>query len=142
MKNYLSRTGSGNGLGFGFWDDPFEDFFKPMFTFERKNHMRTDVKEVENGYEVSVDMPGFEKSEIQVNLSNGYLTVKADKNDKQADESKYLRRERSYSCSRSFYVGESVTEKDIKAKYEQGILTLNIPKEQEKQIPHGNVEIE
>lgn len=94
--------------------------------------MRTDVRETENSYELDVDLPGFKKEEIQVELEDGYLTISASKGmEKKEDEknSKYIRQERySGSCSRSFYVGDNVTEQDIAAKFEDGILKLSIPK--------------
>ena len=140
MKNYLSRKNE-EGLGFNFWEDPFESFFKPMFYGQKKGNMKTDVKETEKGYELAVEVPGFDKKDISVTLKNGYLTVEAKREEKQEDEKNYVRRERSYSCSRSYYVGE-VDEKEIKAKYENGVLTVNIPKEQPKQIETHTISID
>ena len=101
--------------------------------------MKTDVKETEKGYEVAVDLPGFKKDEIQLELNDGYLTISAEKGlDKEEKDKKdkYIRRERyAGSMSRTFYVGESVTENDIHAKYENGILTLDVPKEEAKKVP-------
>ena len=91
------------------------------------------------GYEVAVDLPGFKKDEIQLELNDGYLTISAEKGlDKEEKDKKdkYIRRERyAGSMSRTFYVGESVTENDIHAKYENGILTLDVPKEEAKKVP-------
>ncbi len=96
--------------------------------------MSTDVKENENGYEVEMELPGFAREDIQADLKEGYLTIHASRNtaDEQKDEKgKYLRKERySGSCSRSFYVGEAVTQEDIKAKFADGILTVFIPKKE------------
>jgi HSP20 family molecular chaperone IbpA len=94
--------------------------------------MATDIKENENGYQLSVDMPGFNKQDISLNLKDGYLTIEAKKEEK--EDEKYLHQERYCSCSRSYYVGENITEEDVKAKYLNGTLNLNIPKKQ-KQIP-------
>ena len=118
------------------FDFPFEkEFFgkkNPLYGKHAKNLMRTDVRETENSYELDVDLPGFKKEEIQVELEDGYLTISASKGmEKKEDEknSKYIRQERySGSCSRSFYVGDNVTEQDIAAKFEDGILKLSIPK--------------
>ena len=94
--------------------------------------MKTDVRETDSGYEVDIDLPGFKKDEIDVQLDNGYLSISAakglDKEEKDK-EGKYIRKERyAGSMSRSFYVGKDITEKDIHGKYENGILMLDIPK--------------
>ena len=115
---------------------PFENEFfgkkNPLYGKHAKNLMRTDVRETENSYELDVDLPGFKKEEIQVALEEGYLTISAAKGvEKKEDDKKgkYIRQERYRgSCSRSFYVGENVTEQDIAAKFEDGILKLSIPK--------------
>ena len=100
--------------------------------------MKTDVKETDNGYELDIDLPGFKKDEITAHLEDGYLTVSAAKGvdkDEKDKEGRYIRRERySGSMTRSFYVGNAVTEQDIKAKYEDGILSLNIPKKDQKAV--------
>ncbi|MCQ2387042.1 MAG: Hsp20/alpha crystallin family protein [Clostridia bacterium] len=140
MKNYLSRRNDENRW-LNFWSDPFEDFFKPMIYGERQKAMSTDINETEKEYELAVDLPGFDKSEINVSLRDGYLTIEANKSEKQENKN-YLRRERSYSCSRSFYVGEDIEKSDIKAKYDKGILSLTIPKKEQKKIQSGNIEIE
>ena len=142
MKNYLSRNSSNNSLGFGFFDDIFDNFFKPTFYSNSCSQMRTDIKEKDNSYELSVDMPGYEKSDICVNLKGGYLTIEAKREEKENDENNFVRRERNVSCSRSYYVGDAVTEKDIKAKYNNGTLILDIPKQKEKEISSGIIEIE
>lgn len=115
------------------------DVDKELYGKHAKNMMKTDVKETEKGYEVAVDLPGFKKDEIQLELNDGYLTISAEKGlDKEEKDKKdkYIRRERyAGSMSRTFYVGESVTENDIHAKYENGILTLDVPKEEAKKVP-------
>ena len=98
--------------------------------------MKTDVKETDNSYEVDIDLPGFKKDEIEAKLENGYLTISAakglDKEEKDEKDGKYIRKERySGSCSRSFYVGDAVTQDDVKAKFENGVLTLEVPKKEE-----------
>ncbi|MBP5466558.1 MAG: Hsp20/alpha crystallin family protein [Clostridia bacterium] len=107
----------------------------------RDSGMRTDIKETENGYELSVDMPGYDKKDISVELSHGYLTISAKREEKEENK-KYLRRERSYSCSRSYYVGENIKREHVKAKYEGGTLHLAFPKEEKKEIPDKRIEIE
>lgn len=133
----------GENLFDDYWMDfPFErEFFgrrNPLYGKNEKNLMKTDVKEVENGYEVAMDLPGFKKEDISAKLENGYLTITAFKGldkDEKNEEGKYIRRERySGSCSRSFYVGDGVTEEDIKARFEDGILKLDIPKKDAEKI--------
>lgn len=101
--------------------------------------MKTDVHEDDNGYEVDIDLPGFKKDEIQLSLENGYLSVGASKardNDKKNRKGKIIRQERYMgSMQRSFYVGDAVKEEDIKAKFEDGVLKLDIPKKEEAKVP-------
>jgi HSP20 family molecular chaperone IbpA len=100
--------------------------------------MRTDVKEMEKGFEVSVSLPGVKKEDITAELKDGYLTITAStgtSKDEKDEDGKYIRRERFFgSAKRTFYVGEDVTEEDIKAKYEDGILTLDIPKKEAQPV--------
>lgn len=102
----------------------------------KNNVMRTDVKENDKSFEISMNLPGFRKDDVQAELKDGYLTIKASKNtsnDEKDDNGRYIRRERyTGSCSRSFYVGENMTQEDIKAKFEDGVLKLEIPKKEEK----------
>lgn len=94
--------------------------------------MRTDVKEDEKGYEVHIDLPGFKKEDVTASLKDGYLTVEASRNHESEEGKKFLRRERYVGqVSRSFYVGDLLTEEDIKAKFENGVLMLTIPKKEE-----------
>ena len=121
---------------------PFESEFygkrNPLYGKREKNLMRTDVKETDGTYEVAIDLPGFKKEDISAKLEDGYLTVSATKSlDKDENDQKgtYIRRERYVgSCSRSFYVGEAVTQDEIHAKFEDGILKLSVPKKEKKQI--------
>ena len=132
----------GENLFDDFMDDAFErNFFggrNPLYGKHSKNLMKTDVKETETGYELDIDLPGFKKDEISAHLEDGYLTVSAAKGvdkDEKDNEGRYIRRERySGSMTRSFYVGNVVTEEDIKAKYEDGILSLSIPKKDPKAV--------
>ena len=116
----------------------FPEVDKALYGKHAGNVMKTDVKETEAGYEVDIDLPGFKKDEINAKLDNGYLTISAAKGldkDEQDKNGKYIRRERyAGSMSRSFYVGEGVTEEDIKAKYEDGILRLVVPKKDAKAV--------
>ena len=101
--------------------------------------MKTDLKEHEDGYELSVDLPGFKKEQIELQLRNGYLTITASKGLEEEGKDKkgrIVHQERySGSMSRSFYVGEHVTEEDVKATFEDGVLTLDFPKEEPKKLP-------
>lgn len=112
--------------------DLFDNFLKDddFFVKKQSNLMKTDVKEKKDKYEIKVDMPGFEKENINLSLNNGYLEISAkmDKEDNEEEE-KYVRRERFYGeCSRSFYVGDEVTEEDINAEFKNGLLKIDIPK--------------
>ena len=102
-----------------------------------RNLMKTDVREMDNSYELDVDLPGFKKDEITVDLKNGYLTIGASKGlDKENQDGKYIRRERyTGMCSRSFYVGTAVRPEEIGAKFEDGILKLSVPKAVKKELP-------
>lgn len=116
-----------------FGKDMFDDFFGYPYVGHRTDSlMKTDVKETDAGYEVTMDMPGVNKEDVKAELKDGYLTVSAETsntNDEKDGNGRYIRRERYYgSCSRSFYVGDSVKEEDIKARFENGTLKLAIPK--------------
>ena len=103
-----------------------------------KDMMKTDIREHDAGYEVDIDLPGFKKDEISIELENGYLTVSAAKGldkDEEDKKGKYIRKERyAGAMQRSFYVGENLTQEDIKAKYENGILRLSVPKKEAKPV--------
>ena len=111
---------------------------KALYGKHANNVMKTDVKETDTGYEVDIDLPGFKKDEINAQLDNGYLTISAAKGldkDEKDKKGKYIRKERyAGAMSRSFYVGEGVTQEDIKAKYEDGILRLSVPKKEAKAV--------
>ena len=124
-------------------NDFMDDFFSvPRVTgfggsrFDRdfSRMMTTDVKETDNAYQLDMNLPGFAKEDIKAELKDGYLTIKAEtnqNNDEQDDDGKYIRRERyTGSCSRSFYVGDAVTQEDIHAAFKDGVLTLSIPKKE------------
>ena len=100
--------------------------------------MKTDVRELDNGYEIIIDLPGFKKDEIEVQLENGYLNISAAKGldkDESDKEGKYIRKERyAGSMSRSFYVGDDISEDDIHGKFENGILKLDVPKKEAKAV--------
>ena len=134
-----------------FSDNFFDDFFEFPFiddraekNAERKlyghhvaNLMKTDIKEFDDKYEVEIDLPGFHKDEIQAELKDGYLNISAAKqlnqDEKEKESGKYIRRERySGSCQRSFYVGDEITQEDIKAEFKHGILKLFVPKKEAK----------
>ena len=121
--------------------DVFDDFFKPMF-FEETRDLRTDIKETENSYELDLELPGYNKDEIKVSLDDGYLTVSAERQKKEEDGKKYLRREIRESTSRSYYVGSEISESDIKAKYSNGMLSLTVPKAQPKKAKGSYIAIE
>ena len=130
-----------------FNDNLFDDFFEFPFFDDRaerklyghnaKHIMKTDIKEHKDGYELEIDLPGFHKDEIQAELKDGYLNISAAKqlnqDEKEKESGKYIRRERySGSCQRSFYVGDEITQEDIKAEFKHGILKLFVPKKEAK----------
>ncbi len=130
-----------------FNDNLFDSFFDfndiPMRRPAPTNTvMRTDVKETKEGYELAIDLPGYQKEDVKAQLKDGNLTVSAERssNDDQKDENgRYIRRERFYgNCSRTFYVGEEVEQQDIKAKFENGILNIFVPKKEAKPAVEEN----
>lgn len=121
-----------------FGENLFDDFFDNSFRdySGTQELMKTDVKENENDFEIDMSLPGVNKEDIKAELNDGYLTVSASTSNVKEDndeKKRYVRRERYYgSCSRSFYVGDQVKQDEIKARYENGVLSLNIPKKEEK----------
>ena len=124
---------------FGVWD-PFMQLQQrrdPLFGKHADRIMKTDIHETDKAYKFQIDLPGFKKEDVSAELKDGYLTITAQKNvqdEKTAEEGKLIRRERyTGSCQRSFYVGD-VKPEDVKAKYESGVLTVLIPKEEPKKL--------
>ena len=115
------------------------DVDRKLYGKNASHVMKTDVHEADNGYEVDIDLPGFKKDEINLSLENGYLSVSAAKshNDDKTDRKGKLIRQERYmgSMQRSFYVGDAITEEDIKAKFEDGVLKLDIPKKEAPKVP-------
>ena len=132
-----------------FGENLLDDFFGEPFggyDYSESGLMTTDVKDTDKGYEVTMNMPGVKKEDVKAELKDGYLTISAakglDKDEKDKD-GKYICRERySGDMSRSFYVGKNVTEEDIHAKFENGILMLDIPKKEAKKEEKKYVTIE
>ncbi len=124
-------------MNFPTWDRPARDAHRELRRMEHEFNgigglMRTDVKEDKEGYEVHIDLPGFKKEDVQITLKDGYMTVAASRVNEVEEGKKYLRRERYVgNVSRSFYVGEILTEEDIKAKFENGVLKITLPKKEE-----------
>ena len=123
------------------FDDYMKDTQRTLYGKHSKNLMKTDVKETDESYEVDIDLPGFQKDEVSLDLKNGYLTVSAAKGldkDEEDKKGRYIRQERyAGSCSRSFYVGD-IRPEDIKAKYEAGVLRLSVPKENTRKLPENS----
>lgn len=127
----------GENLFNDWFDFSFPEVDKKAYARHTNQLMKTDVKEKENGYEVEIDLPGFKKEDIKAELKEGYLTISATRNasNEEKKEGKYIRQERFQgNVSRNFYVGKGLTQNDIHAKFENGILTLDIPKVNEKQV--------
>ena len=113
----------------------FPEVEKALYGKHASHEMKTDVRETDSGYEVDIDLPGFKKDEINIQLDNGYLSISAAKGLDKDEQDKYIRKERyAGSMSRSFYVGNAITQDDIKAKYESGILRLSVPKKAAEEI--------
>ncbi len=140
-----------------FTDSIFDDLFDDFNDFNNVDHklygkhankeMLTNVKEHEDHYDVEIDLPGFKKEEINIELNNGYLTVSAAKGIEENNNNshgKLIRQEKYYgSMSRSFYIGENIEAKDISAKHENGVLIISVPKVDEtKQIESNHIMIE
>ena len=144
MKNYLTNYNRSNSP-FDFIDSAFDDLFRPLFYDEKLDAMKTDIRETKDAYILDVEMPGFEKSEISMDVENGYLTIRAEKSEKDEEDKKehrYVRKERSVSCQRSYYIGDA-DEDSIKAKYDKGVLTVTLPKkEEEKPAPKKSIAID
>lgn len=128
MKNYLTHRN--NDL----FDEAFESFFRPFYVDSESTFMKTDIKETDKDYVLDVEMPGFDKKDISLKFESGYITISAKKQSDDKD-GRYIRRERAVSCSRSYYMGD-VDEQLIKAKYENGVLTVNVPKEKPETTKH------
>lgn len=147
MSTYLPTIFGENLLDV--FDDFDRNFFRGWGNVDRelygkhaRHMMKTDVKEVENGYEVDIDLPGFKKDEITLELKDGYLTISAQKAIEKDNEKhgRMLRQERyAGMMQRSFYVGEHITEEDVKASYESGVLHLVIPKKDAPKMPEKKV---
>ena len=124
------------------WMD-FPDIDRKLYGKHAAHVMKTDVHEHEDGYELDIDLPGFKKEEINLSLDNGYLSVSAAKaldNDHKDKKGKLIRQERyAGSMQRSFYVGDTITEDEIKAKFENGVLKLSIPKKDAPKVPEKKV---
>lgn len=128
-----------------FGRDLFDDFFGYPFAapshrthhdMARSDMMKTDIKDTDQGYEITMNIPGIKKENVQAELKDGYLTISAttnSDNEEKDEDGRYIRRERHYgSCSRSFFVGDAVTQDEIKAKFEDGTLKMLVPKKEEK----------
>ena len=134
-------------MNFPFTDEAFWGKKNPLYGKHAQNMMKTDIRETDSSYELDVDLPGFKKDEINVQLKDGYLTLTAAKGldkDSQDKKGNYIRKERyAGTMSRSFYVGEAVNEEDVHAKYEDGILKISVPKKElEKIEKNGYISIE
>ena len=124
---------------FNFNNNLFDDFFTdPVFNMTTTNRMSTDIKEKDNGYELAMEVPGFDKEDLKLDLEDGYLTVSAEHNktnEEKDNEGHLIRQERYYgSTKRSFYVGDKVTKDDIQAKYDKGVLSVFVPKKEVKKL--------
>ena len=124
--------------GFNLFDSAFDDLFYDPFVKKTEGYMKTDVTEKDGNYLLDMELPGYKKEDIKLELKDGYLNVSAVRNNETSekdDQGNIIRQERfSGSGSRSFYVGEGITEKDIKANYDNGELKIIVPKDAPKQV--------
>ncbi len=139
MKNFMIRSNSGDN-SLGFFGDAIDGLFRPLFYDEKLDIMKTDIKENEKDYELDIELPGFDRSEINIDYEDEYLTVRAAKVEKD-EKAKYVRKERSVNCQRSFYVGD-IDLADVKAKYDNGVLHVTVPKIEAKKPEKKGVVIE
>ena len=120
-----------------FFGDDFFGEHSPLYGKHGKNLMKTDIHEKDGGYELAIDLPGFKKDEISLDIKDGYLSISAQKGldkDEEDKKGRIIRQERYAGvCSRSFYVGD-VKPEDVKAKYESGVLTITLPKDEPKKL--------
>ena len=127
-----------NNLGLNLFDNMFDDMFRDPFFMDIRpdKFMKTDIQEKDNNYIIDMDLPGYDKEDVKAQLKDGYLTITAQKNasnENKDEKGNYIRRERYCGkCSRSFYIGDSIKEEDIKANFNNGILQLTFPKEVDK----------
>ena len=130
--------------GFPFYDDrEMQNVEKKLYGKRADRVMKTDIKELDDGYELEIDLPGFTKDEVKASLENGYLTISAakglDKDEKEKKTGRYIRQERyAGACSRSFYVGDAVTQEDIKGEFKHRILKMFVPKKEAKPAVEEN----
>ena len=120
--------------------DVFDNFFRPVFS-EETSCLKTNIRETDNAYELDVEVPGYTKDQIKITLENGYLSVVCSKQEQETN-GKYRRKEISESCARNYYVGKDIPRDAIKAKCENGILTLTVPKSQPKQVEASYITID
>lgn len=117
---------------FDLWEDIFKD---PFFNYDDNKIMKTDIKEHKDSYSIIVDLPGYEKDNIKIDINDGYLTIDAieSSNEEEKEKGKFVRKERYYGeCKRSFYVGEEIEAEDVKASFKNGTLKLIVPKKEPK----------
>lgn len=117
---------------FDLWEDIFKD---PFFTYDDNKIMKTDIKEHKDSYSIIVDLPGYDKDNIKIDIDDGYLTIDAieSSNEEEKEKGKFVRKERYYGeCKRSFYIGENIEAEDVKASFKNGTLKLIVPKKEPK----------
>lgn len=136
MNNFLQRQNNNLSIF-----DAFDDFFfHPVFS-DDTNEMKTNIRETDKAYELDVQVPGFKKDQIKISLENGYLSVVCEKKEDKSNGT-FLRREISSTSARSYFVGDDIKKEDIKAKYENGMLFLSVPKSTPKKIETSYIDID
>jgi len=135
MNNFLIKSNYRN------LDNAIDNLFKPLFFDEKIDYMKTDIIEDKDGYTLDIELPGFSKENIAISLEDEYLTVSAKREEVEHPDSKFLRKERSINCCRSYYVAD-INESDIKASYTNGVLSIHLPKEEPQKPQKRTIEIE
>ena len=124
-----------------FVDDVFDSMFSFPFQYKKAaGQMKTDISDCGDSYQIEIELPGFAKEDVKAELKDGYLTIAATKDEtKESNEEQYIRRERyTGQCSRSYYVGDQVTKEDIEAKFDNGVLSLRVPKKEAVEKKEAN----
>lgn len=142
MKNFMTKYNRYDNPIDSFFDDAFSNLFRPVFYDEKFDSMKTDIIEHENDYELDVELAGYDKQNIAIDYENEYVTIRASRSEEsESEKGNYLRKERSVSCQRSYYVGE-IDDSKIKASYHDGVLQVTVPKAEAQKPQKKSINID